>query len=53
MTPLELSTEVAIFIFVVTSMLIMGLGLSLSQILEPLRSTRLYSRLYLQILYWC
>ena len=41
MTPLELSAKVAIFIFVVTSMLSVGLGLSLSQILESLRSTRL------------
>jgi BASS family bile acid:Na+ symporter len=40
-TPLELSAKVAIFIFVVTSMLSVGLGLSLSQILESLRSTRL------------
>jgi predicted Na+-dependent transporter len=38
---LELSAKVAIFIFVVTSMLGVGLGLSLSQILESLRSTRL------------
>jgi predicted Na+-dependent transporter len=38
---LELSARVAIFIFVVTSMLSVGLGLSLSQILESLRSTRL------------
>ena len=41
MTPLELSARAAIFIFVVTSMLAVGLGLSLSQILESLRSTRL------------
>lgn len=41
MTPLEGSARVAIFIFVVTSMLSVGLGLSLSQILEPFRSTRL------------
>jgi predicted Na+-dependent transporter len=40
-TSLELSAKVAIFIFVVTSMLGVGLGLSLSQILESLRSTRL------------
>jgi BASS family bile acid:Na+ symporter len=40
-TPLEGSARVAIFIFVVTSMLSVGLGLSLSQILEPFRSTRL------------
>jgi bile acid:Na+ symporter, BASS family len=40
-TPLELSAKVAIFIFVVTSMLSVGLGLSPSQILESLRSTRL------------
>ena len=41
MSALEFSAKFAIFAFVVTSMLSVGLGLSLSQILEPLRSTRL------------
>ncbi len=40
-TTLEFAAKFAIFIFVVTSMLSVGLRLSLSQILEPLRSTRL------------
>jgi BASS family bile acid:Na+ symporter len=40
-TPFELSAKFAIFIFVVTSMLSVGLGLSLPQIVEPFRSTRL------------
>ncbi|HXW61815.1 MAG TPA: bile acid:sodium symporter [Candidatus Acidoferrales bacterium] len=38
---LDVSAKVAIFVFVVTSMLGVGLGLTLSQILEPFRSTRL------------
>lgn len=41
MTALELAGRLAIFVFVVTSMLSVGLGLSLAQILKPLRSARL------------
>ena len=41
MPALEFAAKVAIFVFVITSMLSVGLGLSLFQILEPLRSTRL------------
>jgi BASS family bile acid:Na+ symporter len=41
MPSLEFAAKFAIFSFVVTSMLSVGLGLSLSQILESLRSTRL------------
>jgi len=41
MPALEVAAKLAIFVFVVTSMLSVGLGLSLPQILESLRSTRL------------
>jgi predicted Na+-dependent transporter len=40
-TVLESAAKFAVFTFVVTSMLSVGLGLSLSQIVEPYRSTRL------------
>ena len=40
-TVLESAAKSATFIFVVTSMLSVGLGLSVSQIVEPFRSTRL------------
>lgn len=38
---LEISARLAVFAFVITSMLSVGLGLTLSQILEPFRSPRL------------
>jgi BASS family bile acid:Na+ symporter len=38
---LEIVGKLAIFVFVITSMLSVGLRLSVSQILQPLRSTRL------------
>ena len=41
MPALEFAAKLSIFLFVVTSMLGVGLGLSLSQILQPFRSTRL------------
>ena len=38
---LQISARLAVFAFVITSMLSVGLGLTLSQILEPFRSPRL------------
>jgi len=38
---LEISARLAVFAFVITSMLSVGLGLTLSQVLEPFRSPRL------------
>ena len=50
---LQKATSVAMLIFVLSSMLAMGLGLTVSQIITPLRHARLVVLSLLANFWWC